>query len=65
MSPEAILGGTTNIRGGPPMKVPPTILTLLMPTPLLGVLSVLQMTLHDLSEHPCYAQDSLEQPGLL
>ena len=23
MSPEAILGGATNIRGGPPMKVPP------------------------------------------
>ena len=24
MSPEAILGGATNIRGGPPMKVPGT-----------------------------------------
>ncbi len=23
MSPEAILGGATNIRGGPPMKVGP------------------------------------------
>lgn len=25
MSPEAILGGATNIRGGPPMKVPPRL----------------------------------------
>lgn len=24
MSPEAILGGATNIRGGPPMKVSPS-----------------------------------------
>ena len=40
MSPEAILGGTTNIRGGPPMKVPPSD-HLPMSTLLLSVLPVL------------------------
>ena len=43
MSPEAILGGTNNIRGAPPMKVhdlsTPSALTVSIPLPAANMLT--------------------------